>query len=127
MPLIAPSGNSEGSIYLGRDGNAYQVINGQDVRVPNDRLTVAAYKPEPLPDSITVDGVTYNRKNGVVTFSENGRYIATTEAEIQRLDIERFGGRLQERLEQEVKRQQQQQKYLLIGGGLLLLILLSRG
>jgi hypothetical protein len=126
MPPIAPSGNSEGSTYLGRDGNAYQVIKGQDVRVSNDRLTVAAYKPKPLPDSITVDGVTYHRdKNGIVSFSENGRYIATTEAEIQKLDIERFGGRLQERLEQEGVRQQQQ-KYLLIGGALLVLFLLSR-
>lgn len=28
-------GNSEGSIFRGEDGNAYQVINGQNVRVSN--------------------------------------------------------------------------------------------
>ena len=94
MP-IAPSGNSEGSIYIGVDGNVYQVINGQDVRVSNDKLTVQDYKP--LPDTITVDGVTYHRDQfGHITFSENGRLIAATEAEIQNLDATRFGGHLQE-------------------------------
>jgi ribosomal protein L24 len=126
MPVIAPSGNSEGSIYRGKDGNAYQVINGQDVRVSNSKLTIAGFKP--LPNTITVDGVTFNRdKNGNITLSENGRLIATTEAEIQKVNVERFGGQLQERLEKEVSSQQQQQNYLLIGGGLLLFVLLIRG
>jgi hypothetical protein len=128
MPLIAPSGNSEGSIYRTLDGKAYQVINGKDVEVSVDKLVVQAYIP--LPNTIVVDGVTYNRDQfGHITFSENGRVIAATEAEMQNLDTVRFGGRLQERLEQEGRKQQQQQqqqKYLLIGGGLLLLILLSR-
>jgi hypothetical protein len=125
----APSGNGEGSIYLGLDGKAYQVINGRDVEVSTDKLVITAYKP--LPDTITVDGITYNRdRNGNITFSENGRLIATTQDEFQKLDAQRFGGRLQERLEVEGRKQQQQQeqqKYLLIGGvGLLFLLLLRR-
>jgi hypothetical protein len=128
MPLIAPSGNSEGSIYRGADGNAYQVINGQDVRVSNEKLIIQGFKP--LPDTITVDGITYNRdRNGRVTLSENGRLIASTPAEMEKVSVERFGGQLEARLQQEANRMEQsgqQQKYLVIGGVALLVILLLR-
>jgi hypothetical protein len=127
MPLIAPSGNSERSTYLGRDGKAYQVINGRDVEVSKDKLIVQGFKP--LPDTITIDGITYNRNRfGVITLSENGRLIASTEAEIQKVNVERFGGQLEARLQKEADRMQggQTQTYLAIGGGLLLLLFLLR-
>jgi hypothetical protein len=129
MPLIAPSGNSEGSIYRTLDGKAYQVINGRDVEVSTDKLMIRGSKS--LPDTITVDGITYNRDRiGRATLSENGRLIATTEAEMQKVSVERFGGQLEARLQQEANRMEQSgqnQKYLVIGGVALLLILLLRG
>jgi hypothetical protein len=128
MPLIAPSGNSEGSTYLARDGKAYKVINGRDVEVSKDKLIVAGFKP--LPDTITIDGITYNRNRfGVITLSENGRLIASTPGEIQKVNVERFGGQLEARLQQEADRVEQSgqnQKYLAIGSVALLLILLLR-
>jgi hypothetical protein len=129
MPLIAPSGNSEGSIYRTLDGKAYQVINGRDVEVSTDKLMIRGSKS--LPDTITVDGITYNRDRiGRATLSENGRLIATTEAEMQKVSVERFGGQLEARLQQEANRMEQSgqnQKYLVIGGVALFVILLLRG
>jgi hypothetical protein len=129
MPLIAPSGNSEGSIYRTLDGKAYQVINGRDVEVSTDKLMIRGSKS--LPDTITVDGITYNRDRiGRATLSENGRLIASTPAEMEKVSVERFGGQLEARLQQEANRMEQsgqQQKYLAIGGVALLLILLLRG
>jgi hypothetical protein len=127
MPLIAPSGNSEGSIYRTLDGKAYQVINGRDVEVSTDKLMIRGSKP--LPDTITIDGITYNRDRiGRVTLSENGRLIASTPAEMEKVSVERFGGQLEARLQQEADRMQggQTQTYLAIGGGLLLLLFLLR-
>jgi hypothetical protein len=128
MPLIAPSGNSEGSTYLGIDGKAYRVINGRDIEVSRDKLIVAGFKP--LPDAITIDGIIYNRNRfGVITLSENGRLIASTEAEIQKVSVERFGGQLEARLQQEANRMQmsgQNLTYFAIGGSLLLLLWLLR-
>jgi len=34
------SGNSEGSVWRGLDGKAYQVINGRDVEVSPERLII---------------------------------------------------------------------------------------
>jgi predicted heme/steroid binding protein len=43
MALIAPPGNSEGSIYRGNDGKTYQVINGRDDEVSSDKSWVEGY------------------------------------------------------------------------------------
>jgi predicted heme/steroid binding protein len=43
MELIAPSGNGEGAIYRGYNGKAYQVINGRDVEVSQDKLWVEGF------------------------------------------------------------------------------------
>jgi hypothetical protein len=127
---IAPFiGNSEGSIFRGQDGNAYERINGKDVRVSNDKLRIEGFKP--LPDTITVDQTTFYRdKNGNFFLVENNRYIPISQAELQKLDKEKFGGQLETRLQQEGKKlqqqQEQQQKYLFIGVGLLLVVLLLK-
>jgi hypothetical protein len=121
--------NSEGSIYRGLDGNAYQVINGKDVRVSNDKLRIEGFKP--LPDTITVDNITFHRdKGGNFFIVQDGRFIPISQGDLQKLNVEKFGGQLETRLQQEGKKlqqqQEQQQKYLFIGGGLLLLVLLLR-
>ncbi len=124
------NGNSEGSIIRGQDGNAYQVINGQSVRVSNDKLRVEGFKP--LPDTITVDYVTFHRdQTGKMYLVQNGQYVPLSQADLQKLNTEKFGGQLEVRLEQEGKKllaqQELQQKYLYWGAGALVLILLLRG
>ncbi len=124
-------GNSEGSIYLGQDGNAYQVINGVSVKVSKDKLMIEGYKPYSLPDTITVDGITFHRdKDGKFFLVQNGQYVPISEVELRALDLEKFGGNLDTRLQQEGKKiqeqQAQQQNYLLYGGVLLGLVLLLK-
>ena len=124
------SGNGEGSIYLGQDGNAYQVVNGASVKVSNDKLIVEGFRA--LPDTITVDGIIFYRdKNGKFYLVQAGQYVPISEAELTALDVNKFGGNLQTRLRQEGSKIQQQQaqtqQYLLYGGGLILIILLLKG
>lgn len=88
-PLIAPSGNSEGSTYRGTDGNAYQVINGQDVRVSESKLIIQGYKP--APDVMTVDGKTYRRIDGKI-FLVNGINLVPITDENQLINLERQTG-----------------------------------
>jgi hypothetical protein len=122
---IAPSGNSEGSIYRGRDGNAYQVIDGRDVRVSDDKLIVKGWKP--LPETITVDGITFHRdKSGKFFIVQNNKLIPISQADLQKLDAERFGGQLEQRLEQEGRKQQGTSNYALYAVGALILLLLLR-
>jgi hypothetical protein len=128
--LSSVSGNSEGSIFRGQDGNAYQVINGQSVRVSNDKLLVKGIKP--LPDTITVDYMTFHRdQTGKVYLVQNGQYVPLSQEAFQKLNAEKFGGQLEVRLEQEGRKilaqQELQQKYLYLGAGFLVLILLLRG
>jgi hypothetical protein len=112
--------------WRGLDGKAYQMKNGKPVEVSQSYLMVQS---KPLP-SITVDGITINRdRNGKITLSENGKLIATTQAEIQKVNVERFGGQMDAKVTEEYDRMQQSgqmQPYLYIGGGLLLLILLLK-
>jgi hypothetical protein len=86
MPLIAPSGNSEGSTYRGADGNAYQVINGQDVRVSDIKLIIPGFKP--APDVMTIGGRTYRRIDGKV-FLVNGVNLIPITDENQLIALER--------------------------------------
>lgn len=132
LSLIASlpfNGNSEGSTFRGQDGNTYQVINGQSVRVSNDKLLVEGFKP--LPDTITVDNITFHRdQTGKIYLVQNGQYVPLSQEARQKLDAEKFGGQLEVRLEQEGRKllaQQEQQKYILWGVGGLVLILLLRG
>ncbi len=119
-------GNSEGSIYLGQDGNAYQVINGKDVQVSNDKLIIPGYKP--LPDTITVDGITFHwDEHRNVYLFQNGRYVPISEPEIQKLNAERFGGQLEARLEQEGRKQQEKPNYVLYAGVALVILLVLKG
>lgn len=69
-------GNSEGSIFRGKDGNAYQVINGQYVRVSNDKLHHAGIKQE---SETRLNGVTYRNIKGKIFRVEGKRLIPITD------------------------------------------------
>jgi hypothetical protein len=105
-------GNSEGSIYLGQDGNAYQVINGKSVQVSKDKLIVAGYKPI---TEMIIGGKTYRNTNGVIYLVENGKLTPVTDA--QELA----------RLAKIMESEKANQNYLIYGGiALVVLLLLTR-
>lgn len=69
------NGNSEGSIYRGQDGNAYQIVKGQSVQVPNDKLRIEGFNP--LPDTITVDNITFHRDGDRKLFHRSKRAVCS--------------------------------------------------
>jgi hypothetical protein len=119
-------GNSEGSVYLGQDGNAYQVIDGKSVQVSKDRLIVAG--SERFASTLTIEGTTFHHDiNGNFFLVQNGQYVPISLADLQKLDAEKFGGQLEIRWEQELKKQQEKPNYALYVGIGLIVILLLRG
>ena len=84
-------GNSEGSIYRGEDGNAYQVIRGKSVRVSNDGLRVEGYKS---PSDVVINGQTYRNLNGKVYRVEGKKLIEITDRnQLSELDRQMHGGK----------------------------------
>lgn len=108
-------GNSEGSIYRGIDGNAYQIINGKSVRVSLDKLMVQGFSNAPI-DTV-INGVTYRTQQGKV-YRVNGTNLTeiTDQNELLNLDKQYYS-------------QQGSSNNLMVGGvaALLILLILSRG
>ncbi len=103
-------GNSDGSIYLGQDGNAYQVINGKSIQVSKDKLIVAGWKPM---SDVIVGGRTYRNIDGNIFLIENNQLIPIIDTQ-QLLNLEK-------QMENE---KATRQKYLIAGGVVLVLLFL---
>ncbi len=83
-------GNSEGSIFRGEDGNAYQVIKGRNVRVSNDKLHIEGYR---APSNVVINGRTYRNQNGKVYRVEGKKLIPITDQnELLNLDRQMNAG-----------------------------------
>jgi hypothetical protein len=93
--------------------------------VPTDKLAVAG--SQKFAFTVTVDGITIHHDvNGNFFLVQNGQYVPISLADLQKLDVERFGGQLAARVEQELTKPQEKPNYALyIGVGLLVILLLK--
>lgn len=115
-------GNSEGSIFRGQDGKAYQVINGRNVLVSNDKLRHAGIKQE---SQMILNGQTYRNIKGKIYRVEGKRLIPITDPnELASLDRQASGG--QNNLSQANGGQGNNDTYIYAGIALLVIVLLVK-
>ena len=117
--------NGEGSKFRGADGNAYQVINGQYVRISNDKLHHAGIKQE---SETILNGVTYRNIKGKIFRVEGKRLIPITNPkELADLDRQESGANYSgKNLNQTSGAQGDYSSYLIGGVALLVLILVVK-
>ncbi len=104
----------------------FKMTNEQSNQISKDNLVVGG--SQTLSFTVTVDGVTIHHDvNGNFFLVQNGQYVPISLAELQKLDAERFGGKLSARVEQELTKPQEKPNYALYVGIGLIVILLLKG